>query len=115
MDEENPSIENGSPLPTEEALQEKMANLKVEDFKHSDSATEVSDSVTEVASEIDHERLGAEMQERCRILVAELEEYQEYLKKHRKETAVELRTFRSGLNAEMKLINKVCFLSPTPA
>lgn len=116
-DKENPSSENGSLVPTEGGLNKKMANLKVEESKHDNFATEVSESIpdvgaaaTEVGSEIDHERLGAEMQERCQILVAELEEYQEYLKKLRKENAVELRTFRSGLNAEMKLINKVCFI-----
>jgi hypothetical protein len=47
------------------------------------------------------------MQERCRILLNELEQFQAYLKKQRKEHTVELRTFKSGLQAEMKLIDKV--------
>lgn len=49
------------------------------------------------------------MQQRCRDLLNELEEYQAYLKQLKKESSVELRTFKGGLQAEMKLLNRVCF------
>lgn len=47
------------------------------------------------------------MQQRCRDLLNELEEYQAHLKQLKKESSVELRTFKSGLQAEMKLLNRV--------
>ncbi|CAG8956134.1 hypothetical protein HYFRA_00012051 [Hymenoscyphus fraxineus] len=98
-------LANGMTVSSGEGIEGKMGDLSINGSSNGDGATEASDSMTE---QINHERLGAEMQERCRILVAELEEYQEYLRKQKKESSsVELRTFRSGLNAEMKLINKL--------
>lgn len=47
------------------------------------------------------------MQKRCRDLLNELEEFQAYLKQQKKESSVELRTFKGGLQAEMKLLNRV--------
>ena len=72
-----------------EALQEGLSSL------------EISDPAAEV------ERQAADMQQRCRLLLDELETFSAHLKRLKKETQVELRMFKSGLQAEMKLIDKV--------
>lgn len=59
-------------------------------------------------SSADVEAHALAMQERCRDLLSELEEFQAYLKQQKKESSVELRTFKGGLQAEMKLLDKVC-------
>jgi len=53
------------------------------------------------------------MQQRCRDLLNELEEFQAHLKQQKKESSVELRTFKGGLQAEMKLLNRVGFAPPS--
>lgn len=53
-------------------------------------------------------RLAAHMQKRCRLFLNELEQFQAYLKGQKKENQVELRTFKSGLQMELRTINKVC-------
>jgi hypothetical protein len=62
---------------------------------------EISDPAAEV------EKLASDMQQRCRVLLDELEQFHSYLKRQRRENHVELRTFKSGLQAEMKLLDKV--------
>ena len=64
------------------------------------------------SSEVEAHALA--MQRRCRDLLNELEEFQAYLKQQKKETTVELRTFKGGLQAEMKLLNKVGYCSQSP-
>ncbi|KAF4636789.1 hypothetical protein G7Y89_g1289 [Cudoniella acicularis] len=81
-------------------------NGKMEELAVAEPVTEVQQTV-ENADEIDAEKLASEMQQRCRTLLAELEQFQAYLKQKRKEHGVELRTFKTGLQAEMKLIDKL--------
>ncbi len=56
---------------------------------------------------IEVKRLVADMQERCRLFLDELEQFQAYLKDQRKEKHVDLRIFKSGLQSEMKMLDKV--------
>jgi hypothetical protein len=65
------------------------------------AALDVSDLSAEVG------RLAVDMQQRCRILLEEVEQFQSHLKQQRRENQVELRTFKSSLQAEMKLLDKV--------
>jgi hypothetical protein len=58
-------------------------------------------------SSIEVEKLAADMQQRCRLFLDELEQFQAYLKDQRKEKHVDLRIFRSGLQSEMKMLDKV--------
>jgi len=52
-------------------------------------------------------KLAADMQQRCRLFLDELEQFQAYLKDQKKENQVELRTFKAGLQSEMRTIEKV--------
>jgi uncharacterized protein involved in exopolysaccharide biosynthesis len=52
-------------------------------------------------------RLAADMQQRCRLFLDELEQFQAYLKGERKENQAELRTFKAGLQSEMNTHDKV--------
>jgi hypothetical protein len=61
-------------------------------------------------SPTDVELHAIDMQQRCRKLLDELEEFQAYLRQQNKENSVELRTFKGGLQAEMKLLDKVSIL-----
>jgi len=56
---------------------------------------------------IEVKKLAADMQQRCRLFLDELEQFQAYLKDQRKEKHVDLRIFRSGLQSEMKMLDKV--------
>lgn len=60
----------------------------------------------------DGRRLALDMQAKCRLLLEELEQFQTYLKEQKRERNVEIRTFKGGLQAEMKLIDKVCTFIP---
>lgn len=62
------------------------------------------------ASAEDTELMANRMQQRCKLLLSELEEFQAYLKLQKKEKRVEVRAFKTGLHAEMKLLNKVGLL-----
>lgn len=52
-------------------------------------------------------KLAADMQQRCRLFLGELEQFQAYLKDKKNENQVELRTFKAGLQTELKTIDKV--------
>lgn len=71
-----------------------------------DAATETT-SVGEAEGEIDTHTLALDMQRRCRLLLDELEQFQAYLKKQNRENDIELRTFKSDVQSEMKFIDKV--------
>ena len=59
-------------------------------------------------SAIETERDASDMLQRCRLLLDELEPYQLYLKQQKKENSVEkLHTFKSHVQNEMKLLDKV--------
>ena len=51
--------------------------------------------------------LAADMQKRCRLFLDELEQFQAYLKDQKRENQVELRTFKSALQTELRTIDKV--------
>jgi hypothetical protein len=51
--------------------------------------------------------LARETQSRCQKLLEELEQFRAHLKLHKKEHTAELRPFKSGVQAELKLLNKV--------
>ncbi|KAH6680790.1 hypothetical protein B0J14DRAFT_471198 [Halenospora varia] len=86
-----------------------MANLTL-----SETTTPV-DSSTGDGEEIDAQKLASDMQQRCRTLLQELEQFQAHLKQKKKQNDVELRTFKTGLQAEMKLIDKLASKSDTPS
>jgi hypothetical protein len=75
-----------------------------DDFNGRMFALEISASAEET------ERMATRMQQRCKLLLSELEEFQAYLKVQKKEKRVEVRAFKTGLHAEMKLLNKVRLL-----
>ncbi|PMD21950.1 hypothetical protein NA56DRAFT_571372 [Hyaloscypha hepaticicola] len=61
---------------------------------------------------IEVKKLAADMQQRCRLFLDELEQFQTYLKDQRKEKHVDLRIFRSGLQSEMKMLDKLATADP---
>jgi hypothetical protein len=71
-------------------------------------------SVVEPENEVDTHTLALDMQRRCRLLLEELEQFQAYLKRQSKENDVEVRTFKSDVQSEMKFIDKVCCKTPKP-
>ncbi len=63
--------------------------------------------LTDSDPSIEIKKLAADMQQRCRLFLDELEQFQAYLKDQRMEKHVDLRIFRSGLQSEMKMLDKV--------
>jgi hypothetical protein len=59
-------------------------------------------------------KLAADMQQRCRLFLDELEQFQAYLKDQKKERQVELRTFKASLQSEMRAIDRVSIGYPPP-
>ncbi|RDL39708.1 Uncharacterized protein BP5553_04048 [Venustampulla echinocandica] len=93
------------------SLDRKMESLDLTDRRpfvacSATGSTEAS-STPEASFEVDPEALALDMQQRCRLLLNELEQFQAYLKERNKANNVELRTFKGGLQAEMKLIHKL--------
>jgi len=66
-------------------------------------------SVTEADTGNDGPALALDMQKRCRLLLDELEQFQAYLKKQGKENTAELRAFKTEVQSEMRLIDKVIY------
>lgn len=56
--------------------------------------------------------MATRMQQRCSLLLEELEQFQAHLKQQKKEKRVEMRAFKTGLYAEMKLLNKLATGDP---
>jgi hypothetical protein len=101
---------------TRETLHEDMGDLDITSPMNGSEvpnaiATE-NTSVAEAEDEVDTHTLALDMQRRCRLLLDELEQFQAYLKKQSKENDVELRTFKSDVQSEMKFIDKVHFKIP---
>lgn len=65
------------------------------------SALEISASAEET------KEMATRMQQRCSLLLEEMEQFQSHLKQQKKEKHVEMRTFKNSVYAEMKLLNKV--------
>ncbi|KAG9230072.1 hypothetical protein BJ875DRAFT_473224 [Amylocarpus encephaloides] len=110
MDTNSAHPEKGETAHLHQDLEGKITELNVADAVievESEERDTEDGSVTEVGPEVDAQGLASEMQERCRTLLSELEEFSQYLKAQRKENTVELRTFRNGLQSEMKLIDKL--------
>jgi len=94
-----------------DALHGVMADL---DITTSGSATPTettvaskATSVTKSGNEIDGYALALNMQQRCRLLLDELEQFQAYLKEEGKEHSAELRALKTEVQSEMKVLDKV--------
>lgn len=72
---------------------------------HQDTPVDVSSQLSKLDLEGGAEQ-GQELLDRCRVLVDELEVFQNYLQDEKKETA-ELRHFKSSVKTEYKLLEKV--------
>lgn len=70
-----------------------------------DSSVDFSSQLSKLDLEGGAEQ-GQELLDRCRVLVDELEVFQNYLQDEKKETA-ELRHFKSSVKKEYKLLEKV--------
>ncbi|KFY38758.1 hypothetical protein V495_06405 [Pseudogymnoascus sp. VKM F-4514 (FW-929)] len=82
-----------------------------DDNVHQDPSSDVSSRL----SKLDLERgadQGQVLVERCRVLLDELEVFQNFLQNEKKETA-ELRHFKSSVKTECKLLEKLCTSDPT--
>jgi hypothetical protein len=99
MDSGNHSIAHNSPDQGDKA-DEADKNLPAS-LTEGLATLDVSDLSAEVG------RLAVDMQQCCRVLLEEIEHFQSHLKRQRRENNVELRTFKSALQAEMKLLDKV--------
>ncbi|KAE8444873.1 hypothetical protein EG329_014121 [Mollisiaceae sp. DMI_Dod_QoI] len=77
-----------------------------DDFEGKIFALDISASAEET------ERMATRMQQRCSLLLDELEQFQSHLKQQKKEKRVEVRGFKTGINAEMKLLNKLATADP---
>ncbi|KAH8672736.1 hypothetical protein BGZ60DRAFT_563139 [Tricladium varicosporioides] len=75
--------------------------------------TTLVDGSTGDGAEIDAQKLASDMQQKCGTLLQELEQFQAHLKQKKKQNDVELRTFKAGLQAEIKLIDKLATRSDT--
>ena len=64
-------------------------------------------SVTEADIENDGPALALDMQNRCRFLLDELEQFEGYLKEQGKDKTTELRPFKTEVQAEIRSIDKV--------
>lgn len=53
---------------------------------------------------------AAELQEKCRLLLQELEAFQSHLKFEKKEHTVELRVFKNDVQNELKLLTRLVSL-----
>jgi hypothetical protein len=71
------------------------------------NALHASDSDSNSNSGALHERLALDMQERCSVLLEELEQFQAYLKEKKKEAQVEVKGFKNDLRNELKRIRNV--------
>lgn len=87
-----------SGLQARDILHEDMGGLDMTPPTNSSGMPDDTESVPAAA---------LDMQRRCRLLLDELEQFQAYLKKQSKENDVELRTFKSDVQSEMKFIDKV--------
>ena len=106
----NQAFHGNGDAPAGARPEDRLARLDINSSISKGSAPS-STVFTFASDDIDAEKLATEMQRRCRQLLSELEQFQAHLKKQRREHTVELRTFRSGLQAEMRLIDKVPILS----
>lgn len=70
------------------------------------SALEISASAEET------KEMATRMQQRCSLLLEEMEQFQSHLKQQKKEKHVEMRTFKNSVYAEMKLLNKLATADP---
>jgi hypothetical protein len=76
-----------------------------EDNVHQDPSSDVSSQLSKLDLEAGADQ-GQELLERCRVLLDELEVFQNYLQDEKKETA-ELRHFKSSVKTECRLLQKV--------
>jgi hypothetical protein len=51
--------------------------------------------------------LASDMQQRCQLLLHELEQFEAHLRDQKKQSQVELRAFKSFLQSEMRMLDKV--------
>jgi hypothetical protein len=75
----------------------------------------LSDQFTALSTECSAEEVEAyalSLQEQCRGLLTELEEFQAHLKERKIEKDVEIKPFRNAVQAEMKTLNKVTLFLP---
>lgn len=81
-------------------IDEKMASLEVESSDAEDAASQIR-------------ILALDMQQRCRVLLEELQQFHDYLKQQKREKAVESKLFGNRLKSEMKVIDRVsaCHMS----
>lgn len=71
------------------------------------TVTSEATSITEADNEIDGHALALDMQQRCRLLLDELEQLQAHLKDEGKEHSAELRALKTEVQSEMRVIDKV--------
>jgi hypothetical protein len=94
-----------------DALHEDMADLDITtNGSETPTGTAVESEatlVTEADTGNDGPTLALNMQKRCRLLLDELEQFQAYLKEQGKENTAELRAFKTEVQSEMRLIDKV--------
>jgi hypothetical protein len=79
-------------------INEKMADLKVD-----------SSGIEKHGAQI--RSLALDMQQRCRELLEELQQFHDYLRSQQREKMVESKVFTNRLKSEMKVIDKVSTLS----
>lgn len=73
-------------------MEEDGISAQLEDLKVEDAGLQLRDSLLQ----------------QCRVLLNELEEFQQYLVKQKKDNGVELRHFKSSVRTEVNFLEKVC-------
>jgi hypothetical protein len=68
----------------------------------------------ESAKDYEGESHVLDMQQRARLLLEELEQFQTYLKEKKKEDTVHLSSFKTDVQHELKLLEKVRCETPYP-
>ncbi len=54
------------------------------------------------------ERLREDLLQQCQVLLCEVEEFEQFLVKQKKDNGVELRHFKNSVRTEANLLEKVC-------
>ena len=71
-------------------------------------------SMNRIEANYEDGSFAEDLQKRCELLVRDLEEFQNFVKSHKTEHTVELRTFKNDIQNELKLLNRLVSLLSKP-
>ncbi|KAL2075577.1 hypothetical protein VTL71DRAFT_520 [Oculimacula yallundae] len=97
-------------------IQNGSSSSQSDEADDSQHGNEVAESMSSLALEDpeqeDTKQISIDMQRRCQQLLEELRDFQAHLKKLKKETRVEVKGFKGGLQSEMKALDRLAKADP---